>query len=449
MHRVCTLIPFLNHQKLCPPNLFTKIPYGKAYKLARYMTPSEFGEWMEYVLACFINNKPIKPPAHLKEHFNIKDFDDIAEWIKELEPVQYQVELTDHDIQGHIDFMSFNTVYDVKTTGQFNKMRMSTIYQLLSYYCLAQRNQLPITHIGLILPLQLKIIKVDLACWDWQPFYAVLMSCITRIQPIDINFWYLYNQYVGHHCHKKDVLTLNRPALQFFISGNISASVKFTPQFKKQLTARAKLVPIFIHSPYCLNLCRPGHGVKKDDDKIAEELGLLSWGGWTFYCLKQLFEFSIDVGIKGIVIHTGRTCGHDYWESVDVMREAIMAISQWATPECPLLLETPAGQKGETLTKLEEFILFYQLLPDFVKNVTAVCVDSMHVYSANYDPDVYLHQLYNSNIPIKLIHFNDSKVVKGRGLDRHAHIGKGYIGYDILTRVLVFGVKHNIPMVTE
>jgi len=55
---------------------------------------------------------------------------------------------------GHPDLMFGNTIYDIKTTGRFGRMRIRTILQLLTYT--AQENGLNVTHIGVVLPVQKK-----------------------------------------------------------------------------------------------------------------------------------------------------------------------------------------------------------------------------------------------------------------------------------------------------
>ncbi len=412
-------------------------------------------------------------PKELRNNFSVNEFQDIAslitkEFINNNIILQYQVEIDDVDsnIVGHPDLVSVDTIYDIKTTGRFGRMRTNTILQLLSYYCLSQVKGTSIKNIGLVLPLQLQVVTYDLSLWDWKPFYKELKQCVIKKEStIDkchnltissqIEFMILYNQYVGHHCAKNQLLeSINdgKP-LQFFLSGNQTSKISYTKKFEADLkkSVRSSTAPIFIHSPYILNLCHPGKGkTRENDDEIKKELGKeIEYGGWTFYCIKQIFQFAIESGIQGIVVHCGQTCGNEYKQCLDTMRDSVIVCSQWATENCKLIIETPAGEKGDVLYDPEELQIFYNTLPDFVKKVVNICVDTCHVFSAGYNPIEYINTLHKSNVPICLIHYNDSKGDLGCKRDRHARIGRGRIDLNTLMDVLMFSITNNIPMVTE
>jgi deoxyribonuclease-4 len=53
------------------------------------------------------------------------------------------------------------------------------------------------------------------------------------------------------------------------------------------------------------------------------------------------------------------------------------------------------------------------------------------------------------NVPVKLIHYNDSKGECGCKKDRHAPIGQGFIGLESLNATLTYAVKKNITLLTE
>lgn len=477
-HRVCSLIEHLNYnnlmkQKILPQEKFFTYKTVQSLGgnsicplLAKELGASEYGFFMEKIIECLLNNQcqiesllTIKNELNknLQSLFNINAYQSLADLLKNnflnnnilLQP---QVELTDEmtSIQGHPDLMSFDVIYDIKTTGRFGKMRTYCILQLLSYYCLAKIKKLPITSIGLILPFQLTIISYNLNDWDWDLFYKSLITCINE-NKLKQQLWsqqptlfcLLYKQHVGVHCHKNDLINFLPfySSLQFFINGNITSKITYTSQFLIQLKENIKKYKnsVFIHSPYCLNLCHPNKNInnKKNNDE------------WTFYCIKQLLEFGYETGIKGIVVHCGKTCGNNYDTSLLNMRDSIIRCSEWATTECKLLIENCSGQQGETLLNPDELSLYYNLLPNFVKDVTGIVVDTCHAFSAGFNPMDYILTLQKNNVPILLIHFNDSKVKKGSKLDRHAKIGTGYIGQDILNQVLIWAINNNIPMVTE
>ena len=495
-HRIRTIIPHLDYAELTKLKILpaekmftakTVQSIGGEYpsnKLAKSLGPSEYGLFLEQIIEALLDNNcdikcltavGLQLSAEDREHFAIDHWIDIACWLEKefvikgifVEP---QVELEDagNKLIGHPDLVSTDTIYDIKTTGRFGKMRVETIFQLLSYYCLAQQKGLPVKNIGLVLPLQ-KIVKTyNLSLWNWKPFYSKLVDCVnkkitkeTTLGSMSMNissqivFVNLFHQFVGSHCHKDgllDAILFGKP-LQFFVNGNTTARASYKPKFLMDLTKanETSTAPIFIHSPYVLNLCHPGNknGERQEDEYINKELGMSAWGGWTFYCLKNLLEFGSASGAKGVVVHVGKSLKHDYAESLENMWYSVIACSQWATPECPLLIETPAGQGTEVLCSPEELGDFYLSLPQPTKDVVGICVDSCHVFSAGRDPNDYLSVLEKMGVPINLIHYNDSKGECGCKKDRHAMIGKGYIGMDSLMQTLQYCIKQNIPLLTE
>ena len=486
-HRVRTLTRYLEYgdlskRKIIPKErMFTsKTVPGRGGKtpcptLAKKLGASSYGLFMEKVIENILSNDKRsllvnELPQELHTYFKPDSFQDIADVIdKEIISkgiiVQPQVEFDDPSgrIVGHPDLVSFDTVYEIKTTGRFSAMRIDTIFQLLSYFCLAQKLGLAVKKIALVLPLQLKVVTYDLSEWEWEPFYHELNLAIEEklqreslwyADPIsNMLFMNKLNTQVGSHCHLSDLLVLvkqNFAAVQFFISGNVTTKVNYTPKFKKDLTESItnSITPVFIHSPYILNLSSPGGGkMRTNDDKIKKEVGI--HGGWTFKCLKDILLFGAATGIKGVVVHCGKKCKSSEVVAINHMWYSISVCAQWATPNCKLLIETSSGDGGEILCQPEQLAKFYLSLEPEVKAVIGICVDTCHVFAAGYKPHEYILTLTKLGVPIDLIHYNDSLKKQGSFKDRHAPIGHGYVGFEQLNAVVDFAILHKIPMVTE
>ena len=118
---------------------------------------------------------------------------------------------------------------------------------------------------------------------------------------------------------------------------------------------------------------------------------------------------------------------------------------------CPLLIETPSSQGTELLTTIDEFQEFYQRFNQEDQQRIRICIDTCHVFASGYDPLEYLSKWINTmgRETVGLIHFNDSKDVKGSKKDRHAPIGNGKIGKNILYQVMKYAVDQKIDMVVE
>ena len=52
-------------------------------------------------------------------------------------------------------------------------------------------------------------------------------------------------------------------------------------------------------------------------------------------------------------------------------------------------------------------------------------------------------------IHLRVIHLNDTKGDRGSGLDRHEHIGLGFIGEDGFKRILHHKIFSSLPLVCE
>lgn len=192
---------------------------------------------------------------------------------------------------------------------------------------------------------------------------------------------------------------------------------------------------VFIHSIYLINLARPA-------EEIQSALTNLKWE----------FKYGPLMGIKGVVVHVGKSLKMKKEIAIQNMKDNIISLFPHISEECPFLLETPAGQGTELFTKISELAQFYKDLTSNTehKNKIKICIDTCHVFASGYEPDEYIEQ-WIKTFPesLVLIHFNDSKEIKGSKKDRHALYGKGHIGLEKMTKILYFGIDNKIPMVIE
>jgi deoxyribonuclease-4 len=183
---------------------------------------------------------------------------------------------------------------------------------------------------------------------------------------------------------------------------------------------------VFVHSQYIINLCQPAST------------------GWHITALKKSLIAAAAAGFKGVVVHVGKSVDMLKNEAMENMRQNIRKVLEVATEECPLLLETPAGQGTETLTKREDFLAFVQSFED---ERIGICIDTCHVFATGYCPLEYLKATPEKLV--KLVHFNDSQTPKGSKKDRHALVGTGHIGFGKMAEVGVFCAERGWPMVIE
>lgn len=237
---------------------------------------------------------------------------------------------------------------------------------------------------------------------------------------------------VGYHTKKHPKLVDSITSLptfeipyQIFLGGPQNTKINIS---EKELVETFKFiseknVSVYVHSQYIINLC-------SEEPYVIDLL------------IKNL-EYAKKAGFKGVVVHTGKYTKKGKKEALDIMRVNIALVLPHATPECPLILETPSGQGTETLTECKEFV-------DFVKEFKGlrICVDTCHVFASGYEDPLSYIQYIDPSL-IRLVHLNDSKTDCASCVDRHEHIGEGFIGLKKLTSVAEYCLKNQIHMIYE
>lgn len=202
----------------------------------------------------------------------------------------------------------------------------------------------------------------------------------------------------------------------------------------KYVTSADPPLDVFVHSIYLINLCWT-------PDTFAER---------ALPCLQWELRNGQAMGFKGVVVHCGKKCKMTDAEAAKNMlfnmRKALAA----ATPECPLLLETSAGQGTETCSTFEQFKDFYSLFDFQERQKLRICIDTCHVFAAGHDPLTFLID-WEKAFPgsLTLVHFNDSQEECGCKKDRHARPGAGKIGLDKMTEIAKWCIARTVPMVME
>jgi deoxyribonuclease-4 len=254
---------------------------------------------------------------------------------------------------------------------------------------------------------------------------------------------FLSTYQIGSHMQKKKTLLqtvkdipfdTGKPA-QIFISNPQSTKVSINQEDLHQTSLYLLSIKphpkLFIHSPFIINLSyEPG---TSNDYPVV--------------CLQETLKAAARGGAKGVVVHVGKSTKLDPDIALENMFTNIEKALEAATPNCPLLLETPAGQGTELLTTYDEFLAFVQTVDH--PNLK-ICVDTCHVFATGQCPLAYLQALLEDAPELlTLVHYNDSKECCGSCKDRHAFVGEGEIGLTKMTEIAKLCSKNNVPMVIE
>lgn len=198
--------------------------------------------------------------------------------------------------------------------------------------------------------------------------------------------------------------------------------------------------PLVVHDSYLINLASPKDDVwDKSIAAFAEEL-----------------ERCAALGIPYLVTHPGAHTGSG--EQAGLQREAVALnrlFGEGVGGDVLVLLETTAGQGSTLGSRFEHLARLIELVEHSER--LAVCVDTCHLLAAGYDfrtPETYTatFETFDRLIGlerIKAFHLNDSQKDLGSRVDRHAHIGEGFVGLEGF-RLLVNDARfEGLPMILE
>lgn len=211
-----------------------------------------------------------------------------------------------------------------------------------------------------------------------------------------------------------------------------------TKNFRTKLES-SNLVSPLDHMPYLPNLATPEEQIYKQSVHI----------------LTAELKRSALLNIPYVVTHVGSHKGKGIAYGIKRVINACNTALKEANNNVMILLEITAGTKnsvGSTFEHLKQMI-------DGIKpsNKVGICFDTCHAFAAGYDISrkegvERTIKLLDGVIGIervRAVHANDSKGPLGSGLDRHEHIGFGYIGEKGFREL--FSNKHfkELPLVLE
>ena len=187
--------------------------------------------------------------------------------------------------------------------------------------------------------------------------------------------------------------------------------------FKEKLS-NSDVWPVFIHTPYLLNLASP----KEDVYRKSVE------------ALKGELQRAGKFGVPFVVTHLGSHLGHGKMKGFGRLVNAIDDSFSAVENDVILLLENTAGTRNSMGSSFEDIEYIISRIEN--RRRVGVCFDTCHAFAAGYDlvsRGAVEHTLRRFDEAIgleelRLVHLNDSKGSLGSRIDRHEHIGMGKIG---------------------
>ncbi|MEW5909244.1 MAG: deoxyribonuclease IV [Thermodesulfobacteriota bacterium] len=181
------------------------------------------------------------------------------------------------------------------------------------------------------------------------------------------------------------------------------------------------IVQIASHAAYLLNIA--------SEDKKKRRISI--------HGLAQELIRSARLEIPYVVLHPGSHMGSGEEAGIRNVADGVNDVLKETDPSTPrLLLETTAGQGsgiGYAFGQLADMLSRIN-----TPNRVGICLDTSHIFAAGYD--IRTQEAYDRTMEhfsdvigfdrLYLIHLNDAKKELGSRVDRHEHIGKGFIGLE-------------------
>lgn len=203
---------------------------------------------------------------------------------------------------------------------------------------------------------------------------------------------------------------------------------------------KEKIKKVCVHTSYLINLGSP------ETEKLKK-----SREGFRL----ELFRAKI-LSIPFLIFHPGSHMGDGEKKCLKRISKSLdWVIEHEPQDDVKILLETTAGQGTNVGYRFEHLrdIISYTKYPEKI----GVCYDTCHTFAAGYDirkredyKKTFKH--FNSVIGLEklfVFHLNDSKKQLGTRIDRHEHIGKGFIGKEGFRLLLNDRRFEKLPMILE
>jgi deoxyribonuclease-4 len=200
------------------------------------------------------------------------------------------------------------------------------------------------------------------------------------------------------------------------------------------------LAPAVSHASYLINLASAAPMLRQQSlAAMADEL-----------------DRAEALGLLGVVLHPGCYTDGSVSRGLALIAAALAELLQARRGgHVMVLLEHTAGQGtalGATFDELAAIIAGVDGHPRI-----GVCLDTCHLLASGYDivsPEGYTETMHRFERVIgldrlKAFHFNDSKRPLGSRVDRHTHIGEGFLGLEPFRRILADRRFADLPMLLE
>lgn len=234
--------------------------------------------------------------------------------------------------------------------------------------------------------------------------------------------------------------------LQIFSSSprQWKASVPSAPAIELLNAFRKKydLTPLVIHDNYLINLASANEGIRKQ----------------SIEAFRGELVRAITIGAEYLVAHPGNYKGQTIEQGIFHFLQGVGAAAEGLKfDKLMLLVECTAGAGAQIGGRFEELHAIREYAAQMTHLPVGFCLDTCHLLVSGYN--ISTEDGFKKTIAeadrilgldhVRVIHTNDSKAPLGSHVDRHEHIGQGYIGLDGFRRILTHPKLRNKAFILE
>lgn len=191
---------------------------------------------------------------------------------------------------------------------------------------------------------------------------------------------------------------------------------KVIQDYKSKLTY-SDVKYVVAHDSYLINLCA------KDPELLVKSRNAF---------IDEIIRCE-QLGIEHLNFHPGAHGGQGEEDGIKIIAESMnIAFDKTKNSGVCGMIETTAGQGTNLGYKFDQIAKIIDQVEN--KERVLICIDTAHIFAAGYDISNDYENVINDFDKtiglekLKCFHFNDSKKELGSRVDRHEHIGKGFIG---------------------
>ena len=198
--------------------------------------------------------------------------------------------------------------------------------------------------------------------------------------------------------------------------------------------------PVVSHASYLINLASANRGLRAQSlEAMGDEL-----------------DRAESLGLLGVVLHPGCYTDGSEAHGLALIAEGLdLLLRKRRRGRTLVILEHTAGQGTSLGSTFEQLASIVGLMK--AKRRIGVCLDTCHLLASGYDiasAEGYARtfEAFGRTVGfdrLKVFHMNDSKRPLGSRVDRHAHIGEGFVGLEAFGRIVNDRRFQGLPMLLE